>query len=67
MVFLPGFGSDMAGDKATTLAAWCAATGRAMLRLDYSGHGVSGGAFTDGSIGRWGRGRAVRDRPAGGR
>jgi len=53
MVFLPGFGSDMAGEKATTLAAWCAASGRAMLRLDYSGHGVSGGVFTDGSIGRW--------------
>ena len=51
--FLPGFGSDMAGEKATTLAAFCAATGRAMLRFDYSGHGVSGGAFTDGSIGRW--------------
>jgi pimeloyl-ACP methyl ester carboxylesterase len=53
VVFLPGFGSDMAGEKATTLAAWCVATGRAMLRLDYSGHGVSGGRFTDGSIGRW--------------
>jgi pimeloyl-ACP methyl ester carboxylesterase len=53
VVFLPGFGSDMAGEKATTLAAWCGATGRAMLRLDYSGHGVSGGEFTDGSIGRW--------------
>ena len=24
-----------------------------MLRLDYSGHGVSGGDFIDGSIGRW--------------
>jgi pimeloyl-ACP methyl ester carboxylesterase len=53
VVFLPGFGSDMAGEKATTLAAWCAATGRSMLRLDYSGHGVSGGVFTSGSIGRW--------------
>jgi len=53
VVFLPGFGSDMAGEKATTLAAWCAAKGRAMLRLDYSGHGVSGGDFIDGSIGRW--------------
>jgi pimeloyl-ACP methyl ester carboxylesterase len=53
VVFLPGFGSDMAGEKATTLAAHCAAAGRAMLRLDYSGHGVSGGAFTEGSIGRW--------------
>ena len=53
VVFLPGFGSDMAGEKATTLAAFCAAGGQAMLRLDYSGHGVSGGNFTDGSIGRW--------------
>ena len=53
IVFLPGFNSDMAGVKATSLRDACAATGRAMLRLDYSGHGVSGGAFTDGTIGRW--------------
>jgi pimeloyl-ACP methyl ester carboxylesterase len=53
VVFLPGFNSDMAGSKATALRDWCAREGRAMLRLDYSGHGVSGGAFRDGSIGRW--------------
>lgn len=53
VVFLPGFGSDMAGSKAEALAAWCAARGQAMLRLDYSGHGASDGAFTDGTIGRW--------------
>ena len=53
VVFLPGFKSDMAGIKATTLRDFCAATGQAMLRLDYSGHGESGGAFTDGTIGRW--------------
>jgi pimeloyl-ACP methyl ester carboxylesterase len=53
VVFLPGFKSDMTGDKATALRDFCAATGRAMLRLDYSGHGASGGAFTDGTIGRW--------------
>ncbi len=53
VVFLPGFGSDMAGEKAMALADWCGAHGQAMLRLDYSGHGASGGAFTDGSIGRW--------------
>jgi hypothetical protein len=53
VVFLPGYRSDMAGDKATALAAFCAGQGRAMLRFDYSGHGVSGGDFTDGSIGRW--------------
>ncbi len=53
VVFLPGFRSDMTGDKATHLAAFCAARGRAMLRLDYSGHGASGGAFGAGGIGRW--------------
>ena len=53
VVFLPGFGSDMAGAKAEALAAWAAAHGQAMLRMDYSGHGESDGAFTDGTIGRW--------------
>jgi pimeloyl-ACP methyl ester carboxylesterase len=53
VVFLPGFRSDMAGDKATSLAAFCAERGNAMLRFDYSGHGTSDGAFTDGTIGRW--------------
>ena len=28
-------------------------TGRACVRFDYSGHGESGGAFIDGTIGRW--------------
>jgi pimeloyl-ACP methyl ester carboxylesterase len=53
LVFLPGFGSDMAGAKALALADWCAAEGRALLRLDYSGHGASGGDFTAGTIGTW--------------
>ncbi len=53
VVFLPGFGSDMTGDKATALAALCRARGQAMLLFDYSGHGASAGAFTDGTVGRW--------------
>jgi pimeloyl-ACP methyl ester carboxylesterase len=53
VAFLPGFNSDMSGLKATELAEFCAARGQAMLRFDYSGHGASGGAFTDGTIGRW--------------
>ena len=40
LVFLPGFRSDMTGTKALALRDWCAAEGRAMLRLDYSGHGA---------------------------
>lgn len=53
VVFLTGFRSDMTGDKATALATFCEARGQAMLRFDYSGHGASGGAFEDGSIGAW--------------
>jgi pimeloyl-ACP methyl ester carboxylesterase len=53
VVFLPGFRSDMTGDKATALAAFCAERGQAMLRFDYSAHGASGGRFEDGTIGRW--------------
>lgn len=59
VVFLPGFRSDMAGEKATALAALCAARGQAMLRLDYSGHGRSEGRFEDGTVGRWAADAAV--------
>ncbi len=53
IVFLPGFMSDMTGDKAMAIEASCMAQGRGCLRLDYSGHGASGGRFEDGTIGRW--------------
>lgn len=53
VVFLPGYRSDMNGDKATALAAACTQHGHAMLRFDYSGHGTSGGRFEDGTIGAW--------------
>ena len=53
VVFLPGYGSDMQGDKATALTALCRERGQAALLFDYAGHGESGGAFTDGTIGRW--------------
>ncbi len=53
LVFLPGFMSDMAGEKATMLAAHAAELGHASLRLDYSGHGASGGQFIHGTIGSW--------------
>jgi pimeloyl-ACP methyl ester carboxylesterase len=52
-VFLPGFRSDMTGEKATALAFFCAERGAGMLRFDYSGHGASGGDFLDGTIGAW--------------
>lgn len=53
VVFLPGYRSDMRGDKATALAAFCAARGQGLLRFDYSGHGSSGGRFEHGTIGSW--------------
>ena len=53
VVFLPGFRSDMAGDKATALPRSAPSAGQAMLRFDYSGHGASGGDFMDGTIGAW--------------
>ena len=53
VVFLGGFKSDMQGTKAVYLEAWAMREGRAFLRLDYSGHGESDGAFTDGAIGDW--------------
>jgi len=53
VVFLPGYMSDMAGAKAAVVEEFCAAHGFGCLRFDYSGHGASGGAFTDGTVGRW--------------
>lgn len=53
LVFLGGFMSDMEGTKALALEDWARAKGRAFLRFDYSGHGQSSGAFSDGCIGDW--------------
>lgn len=53
LFWLSGFNSDMRGTKAQALDAWAAEKGRACARFDYSGHGESGGAFVDGTIGRW--------------
>jgi pimeloyl-ACP methyl ester carboxylesterase len=53
LFWLSGFNSDMQGTKALALDAWAAEHQRACVRFDYSGHGESGGAFVDGTIGRW--------------
>jgi pimeloyl-ACP methyl ester carboxylesterase len=53
LFWLGGFNSDMRGTKALALDAWAADQGRACVRFDYSGHGESGGALIDGTIGRW--------------
>ena len=53
VIFLGGFNSDMTGSKATALESFCRGRGQGFLRFDYSGHGGSGGSFSDGSIGQW--------------
>jgi pimeloyl-ACP methyl ester carboxylesterase len=53
IVFLPGYASDMEGTKALALDAFAERSGLAMLRLDYSGTGSSGGKFEDGTLDHW--------------
>lgn len=53
ILFLSGFNSNMQGDKALALDAWCRQSGRQYTRFDYQGHGASSGKFEEGTIGRW--------------
>ncbi|MBY5806861.1 alpha/beta hydrolase [Rhizobium ruizarguesonis] len=53
LVWLSGYRSDMSGTKAVELDGLAAELGLASIRLDYSGHGLSGGSFGDGTISRW--------------
>jgi len=52
-VWLSGFKSDMTGTKVTVLEDWAKQQGHGFLAFDYSGHGVSGGAFEAGTISAW--------------
>lgn len=52
-LFLGGFGSDMGGTKACFLSDWARKRGRNLTRFDYRGHGLSSGAFEDGTLGDW--------------
>ena len=53
LLWLSGFLSDMASTKAATVGEWAAEQGLAMMRFDYSGHGLSGGDLLDATIGDW--------------
>jgi len=53
LLWLSGFLSDMTSTKATVVADWAAEQGLAMMRFDYSGHGLSGGDLLDATIGDW--------------
>ena len=53
LFWLSGYRSDMGGSKAVEVDALAARLGLGCIRFDYSGHGLSGGQFTDGTISRW--------------
>ncbi len=53
LVFLPGYRSDMEGNKAVALDAWAQGQGRAMLRFDHAGCGLSGGEFEAQTLRSW--------------
>lgn len=53
VMWLCGLKSEMTSTKASALAAWAAEHSVSCLRFDYSGHGQSEGAFTDGTVSRW--------------
>ena len=53
VVFFHGFMSDMLGAKPTAIHKLCKKIGVNFLTFEYSGHGKSGGNFTDGNISSW--------------
>ena len=53
LVFLAGHGSDMFGTKAEVLHQLAIEADIPFLRFDYFGHGLSDGAFLDGTISTW--------------
>ncbi len=53
VLWFGGFRSDMTSTKAARIDAWCASEGRAMVRMDYAGHGASEGRFADHVVSDW--------------
>ncbi len=55
IIFLPGFMSDIEGEKPKTLLKFAKKNKLGFLSLEYSGHGKSSGIFTKGNITVWSR------------
>ena len=53
IVFLPGFMSDIDGEKPTAFRKYAIKNKLGFLALEYSGHGKSSGVFTKGNISEW--------------
>ena len=55
VVFFHGFMSDMIGAKPSAIQKFCRVQKLSFLKFEYSGHGRSGGKFTEGNISKWTR------------
>ena len=53
IIFLPGFMSNIEGEKPKSFKKYAVKKKLGFLTLDYSGHGKSSGEFTKGNISRW--------------
>ena len=53
IIFLPGFMSDIEGEKPTAFKKYAVRKKLGFLALEYSGHGKSSGEFTKGNITEW--------------
>ena len=53
IVFLPGFASDIDGDKPKKFLKFAIQNKLGFLALEYFGHGRSSGEFTRGNISKW--------------
>jgi pimeloyl-ACP methyl ester carboxylesterase len=53
LMWLSGFKSDMSGTKAEALSAFARERRQEAVRFDYSGHGLSEGAFEEACVSDW--------------
>ena len=53
IVFLPGFMSEIDGEKPQALKKYAVKNKLGFLAIEYSGHGKSSGEFTKGNITEW--------------
>ena len=53
IIFLPGFMSDIDGEKPQTFKKYAVKNKLGFLAIEYSGHGKSSGEFTEGNVSEW--------------
>ena len=53
IIFLPGFMSDIDGEKPKAFNKYAKKNKLGFLAIEYSGHGKSSGEFTKGNISEW--------------